>query len=242
MKYTSCTVYQSTSPGEGSAFLSFRKGDLIELDNDDGEDVMKSGWCYGTCIRTNARGDFPAECVYVLPSINKPTAEILVSHVIFMMFPQVLETISFIHNYLSLQSLFSGQTVESAEKIIATTKTALESGNPQSDVKPHSLKEFALDHFRPPPKRTLSRSLSRGAFRRKGDNELWGFSRVSCCVHSRNIACCLHTTMANFSLLYFCCLRIRSNFPCSRSCSLSRTRSRTKQHTLSWISLHTVCI
>ncbi len=41
---------------------------------------MKSGWCYGTCIRTNARGDFPAECVYVLPTITKPTVEILVSN------------------------------------------------------------------------------------------------------------------------------------------------------------------
>ena len=65
--------------GEGSAFLSFRKGDLIQLDNDDGEDVMKSGWCYGTCTRTGAHGDFPAECVYVLPTINKPTQDILVS-------------------------------------------------------------------------------------------------------------------------------------------------------------------
>ena len=24
---------------------------------------MKSGWCYGKCERTNAKGDFPAECV-----------------------------------------------------------------------------------------------------------------------------------------------------------------------------------
>ncbi len=78
-----------------------------------------------------------------------------------------------------LQSLFSGQTVENAEKIIATTQSALESGDASLSVKPHSLKEFALDHFRPPPKRTLSRSLSRGAFRRKGENEMWGFSRVS---------------------------------------------------------------
>ena len=74
--------------------------------------------------------------------------------------------------------MFSGQTAENAEKIIATTQSALQPEDSQQGGKPHSLKEFALDHFRPPPKRTLSRSLSRGAFKRKGDNELWSFSRV----------------------------------------------------------------
>ena len=68
------------SPGEGSAFLSFHKGDLIRLENESGEDVLRSGWCYGECERTGAKGDFPAECVYVLPAIAKPPAEILVRH------------------------------------------------------------------------------------------------------------------------------------------------------------------
>lgn len=68
-----------TSPGEGSAFLSFKKGDLIKLEGEEGEDVMKSGWCYGECIRTQTKGDFPAECVYVLPTLTKPPAEVLVS-------------------------------------------------------------------------------------------------------------------------------------------------------------------
>ena len=79
--------------------------------------------------------------------------------------------------------MFSGQTAENAEKIIATTQSALQQDEGQQGGKPHSLKEFALDHFRPPPKRTLSRSLSRGAFKRKGDNELWSFSRVSKRLH-----------------------------------------------------------
>ena len=66
------------SPGEGSAFLSFRKGDLIHLESEDGEDVLKSGWCYGECERTGVKGDFPAECVYVLPAISRPPDEVLV--------------------------------------------------------------------------------------------------------------------------------------------------------------------
>ena len=43
--------------------------------------------------------------------------------------------------------------------------------------KPHTLQQFAVDHFRPPPKRTLSRTLARGGLRKK-NSELWAFGRV----------------------------------------------------------------
>src|SRR5690606_13373261 len=49
-----------SSPGEGSSFLSFKKGDLICLDQDDGYAVMHSGWCFGRCDRTGEEGDFPS--------------------------------------------------------------------------------------------------------------------------------------------------------------------------------------
>lgn len=64
---------------ESSSFLSFKKGDLIVLENDTGETVQNSGWCYGICERTSKKGDFPAECGYVLPTITKPTSDTLVS-------------------------------------------------------------------------------------------------------------------------------------------------------------------
>ena len=58
--------------GEGSSFLTFSKGDLIILDDSNtGETVQNSGWCVGTCERTEQRGDFPAEAVYVLPCLTK---------------------------------------------------------------------------------------------------------------------------------------------------------------------------
>ena len=48
--------------GEGSSFLTFVKGDLITLnDSNTGETVLNSGWCVGTCERTDQSGDFPAE-------------------------------------------------------------------------------------------------------------------------------------------------------------------------------------
>ncbi len=72
--------------------------------------------------------------------------------------------------------MFAQQTPEGAEKIFATTKSALDDGMADhGDV--YTLKEFSIDHFRPPPKRTLSRTLSRSGFKRKTD-EPWNFSRV----------------------------------------------------------------
>ena len=66
--------------GEGSQFLSFRRGDLIQLESEEGVDISTSGWCYGVCERTGQRGDFPSECVYKLPTLSKPPSEILVSN------------------------------------------------------------------------------------------------------------------------------------------------------------------
>uniref|UniRef100_A0A8D0CXJ8 Myosin VIIA n=1 Tax=Sander lucioperca TaxID=283035 RepID=A0A8D0CXJ8_SANLU len=63
--------------GVDSTFLSFSKGDLIILDEHDGEHVMNSGWAHGINDRTKQRGDFPADCVYVLPTITRPQYDIV---------------------------------------------------------------------------------------------------------------------------------------------------------------------
>lgn len=58
--------------------MSFERGDLIILEDEStGEAVMNSGWCVGRCERTNEKGDFPAETVYVIPCLNKPPSDIL---------------------------------------------------------------------------------------------------------------------------------------------------------------------
>lgn len=64
--------------GEESTFLSFLKGDLIVLDQDTGEQVLNSGWAHGINERTNQRGDFPADSVYVLPTTTRPQQEVVV--------------------------------------------------------------------------------------------------------------------------------------------------------------------
>lgn len=68
----------TSTAGEESTFLSFLKGDLILLDQDTGEQVLNSGWAHGVNERTNQRGDFPADCVYVLPTMTRPQQDIVV--------------------------------------------------------------------------------------------------------------------------------------------------------------------
>ena len=82
-----------------------------------------------------------------------------------------------------LQAQFAEQSVEGADRILSATQSALNPSSPEKAAaaageKPYVLEEFALDHFRPPPKRTLSRTLSRNSLRRKESGEIWAFSRV----------------------------------------------------------------
>ena len=70
---------QDYSPAEKSGnYLILQKGDLIILQQEN-TDAYTTGWCFGENDRTGKKGDFPAECVYLLPTMNKPPAEILVT-------------------------------------------------------------------------------------------------------------------------------------------------------------------
>ena len=60
-------------------FLALQKGDLIVMENETGESVLNSSWCNGTSERTGKTGDFPTEVVYIIPTLDKPTSEIMVS-------------------------------------------------------------------------------------------------------------------------------------------------------------------
>ncbi|KAG7265494.1 hypothetical protein CRUP_003583 [Coryphaenoides rupestris] len=58
--------------------LRFSKGDLILLDQQDGDRAMGSGgWASGVNDRTKQRGDFPTDLVYVLPTLTRPQYDIV---------------------------------------------------------------------------------------------------------------------------------------------------------------------
>ncbi|XP_029527278.2 unconventional myosin-VIIa-like isoform X2 [Oncorhynchus nerka] len=116
--------------GEDSTFLSFSKGDLILLDEHCGEQVMTSGWAHGVNDRTKQQGDFPADCVYVLPTVTRPQYDIV-----------------------ALVTMTPDQRRES----INLSQLAL--AESEDKVKPYTLEEFSYDYFRSPPKSTLSRVM-----------------------------------------------------------------------------------
>ncbi|XP_066555411.1 unconventional myosin-VIIa [Amia ocellicauda] len=116
--------------GDESSFLSFVKGDLILLDQDTGEQVMNSGWAHGINDRTKQKGDFPADCVYVLPTVTRPPSEVV-----------ALVTM----------------TPDQRQDAIRTSQLSLV--ETEEKVKPYTLEEFSYDYFRPPPKHTLSRVM-----------------------------------------------------------------------------------
>lgn len=133
---------------DNSSVLAFNKGDLIILEDDVvGENVMNLGWCVGRCERTGKKGDFPSENVYVIPALMKPPNEIL--------------------------ALFTQDGATHGKKLY--TNSQVNGTDPQE--KPHTLEEYSIDHFRPPPKRTISMTLTLTNAKRRGSDEIWKHSR-----------------------------------------------------------------
>ena len=78
---------------------------------------------------------------------------------------------------LCLQTLFNDQSMESSEKIIATTQTAIYPDEVEDFIKPHTLQDYSIDHFLPPTKKTLSKALS-SQVKRRDKNVPWAFTKV----------------------------------------------------------------
>ncbi|XP_016332831.1 unconventional myosin-VIIa isoform X2 [Sinocyclocheilus anshuiensis] len=119
--------------GHDFSFLRYSKGDLIFLDEHTGEQVLNSGWAHGVNDRTKKTGDFPADNVYVLPTITRPQYDIV--------------------------SLITMSPDQRKDSISLSHQNQLDSGE---KVQPYTLEEFSYDHFRPPSKSTLSRVILKG--------------------------------------------------------------------------------
>ena len=116
--------------------------------------MLNSGWCVGTNERTGQRGDFPAESVYVLPCLNKPPDDILA---LFTMDPSE-------HGRRLFPPMMNGGGGHDSYMM---------------SEKPHTLEDYAVDHFRPPPKRTMSKGLTLTSASRKSRGQDEGLYRHS---------------------------------------------------------------
>ncbi|XP_052543312.1 unconventional myosin-VIIb isoform X2 [Tympanuchus pallidicinctus] len=112
------------------AILSFKKGDLLILTEDKRLDA-NSGWIYAQNDRTGKTGNVFLEEMYIIPSLTKPSSQVLS---LLMMSPDQRRTAS--------QNSYIEEPDEEDLK-----------------VKPYTLEEFSYEHFRTPEKESISKAV-----------------------------------------------------------------------------------
>ncbi|XP_035190252.1 unconventional myosin-VIIb isoform X2 [Oxyura jamaicensis] len=117
-------------PQEDPAILSFKKGDLLILTEDKRLDAS-SGWIYAQNERTGKTGNVFLEEIYIVPSLTKPSSQVLN---LLMMSPDQRRTAS--------QNSYMDEPDEEDLK-----------------VKPYTLEEFSYEHFRTPEKESISKAV-----------------------------------------------------------------------------------
>ncbi|KAK0401978.1 hypothetical protein QR680_016074 [Steinernema hermaphroditum] len=118
---------QDYRAGDQSTYLEFRKGDLLILADDlVGSQVDSMQFVKAECVRTGLTGNVPTESVYVLPTMMKPTVDVME---LFAQQPDV-------------------SVSEKPNNMLALIT------NPLAD-RPYTLEVFAADNFRQ-MKRSLS--------------------------------------------------------------------------------------
>uniref|UniRef100_A0A1B6CKI8 Myosin-VIIa n=1 Tax=Clastoptera arizonana TaxID=38151 RepID=A0A1B6CKI8_9HEMI len=135
------------APGEGSSFLSFHKGDLIVLEDDSSGETVMNS---GWCI---------GRCERTGEKGDFPAETVY-----------VLPALAKPHN--DILALFSMEGAEHGRRLYSQHMNGTE---PRE--KPHTLVEYSIDHFRLPPKRTMSKALTLTSARRGGNDELWRHTR-----------------------------------------------------------------
>uniref|UniRef100_A0A8B9DNP4 Myosin VIIB n=1 Tax=Anser cygnoides TaxID=8845 RepID=A0A8B9DNP4_ANSCY len=115
---------------EDPAILSFKKGDLLILTEDKRLDES-SGWIYAQNERTGKTGNVFLEEIYIVPSLTKPSSQVLS---LLMMSPDQRRTAS--------QNSYMDEPDEEDLK-----------------VKPYTLEEFSYEHFRTPEKESISKAV-----------------------------------------------------------------------------------
>lgn len=72
--YTNRSLLSST---DDPTFLSFKKGELIIIIKDD-EFSHQRGWIKGENERTRKTGAVPIDAILILPTLTKPTNQVMV--------------------------------------------------------------------------------------------------------------------------------------------------------------------
>uniref|UniRef100_A0A8B9I3N2 Myosin VIIB n=1 Tax=Anser brachyrhynchus TaxID=132585 RepID=A0A8B9I3N2_9AVES len=123
-------VAMNEKKSQDPAILSFKKGDLLILTEDKRLDES-SGWIYAQNERTGKTGNVFLEEIYIVPSLTKPSSQVLS---LLMMSPDQRRTAS--------QNSYMDEPDEE-----------------DLEVKPYTLEEFSYEHFRTPEKESISKAV-----------------------------------------------------------------------------------
>uniref|UniRef100_A0A4W4EIN7 Uncharacterized protein n=1 Tax=Electrophorus electricus TaxID=8005 RepID=A0A4W4EIN7_ELEEL len=119
-------------PNYDPTFLSFKKGELILLIKDN-DFSPNHGWVKGQNERTGQKGAIPMDGILILPTLTKPTNEVLVRSIALS--PDQRKTM--VNNTLR--------------------------GSAMEKVAPATLKEFSIEYFRPATKDVNRQVISKNA-------------------------------------------------------------------------------
>ncbi|XP_036740230.2 unconventional myosin-VIIb isoform X1 [Manis pentadactyla] len=122
---------QDRKATDDTTILSFKKGDLLILTKKQGL-LASENWTLGQNDRTGKTGLVPIACVYVIPTVTKPSAQLM-----------------------SLLAMSPEKRKLAAQEGRSTQSLPDE----QPKEKPHTLEEFSYEFFRAPEKETASRAF-----------------------------------------------------------------------------------
>jgi myosin VIIa len=137
--------------------LAIRRGDLIVLQDD--SRLQGTGLLIGTNDRTGQTGEFPADGVYILPTVSKPPAEVL--------------------HIFTLQ--WSGERGEANQRDHLFAGVSVDGGGENSQEyvpeRGHTLEKYAETNFRPATKRTWTNTLARRVTSPQQQDHLWSYQK-----------------------------------------------------------------
>ena len=168
-KRSKYTVALTDYKAETSGALSLMQGDLLILeDGQTGESVLNGGWVSARLERTGERGHVPTECVYVLPTTVKPPTNIL------QLFNQPSLPYGSNAGVTEMNGSGNGYSALNALNAAGAFAGGFE---PTDQQMPHTLEDYAMDHFRSATKYTLPKTLTFSSARRRNAEQLFRHAR-----------------------------------------------------------------
>lgn len=170
-KRSKYTIALSEYKADTTGALSVQQGDLLVLeDGQTGESVLAGGWVSARLERTGERGHVPTEVIYVLPTTVKPASTVLQ---LFAPTNGSMGNSTGPNDRSALGDSYSALAMLSAANAFGAGGRF----EPADQQAPHTLEQYAIDHFRCATKYTLPKTLTFSSARRRNAEQLFKHAR-----------------------------------------------------------------